>query len=141
MKIVEIIYSPIVENLLERCSLPITDLERNDKVALFGAHDEEELIACIGLEIYDDTALLRSLAVASEYRKDGIGRKLTDYVETYAKQKKVAELYLLTETAEGYFNKLGYQRQARDTVPSSIQGTTQYSDLCPSSSTVMRKVL
>lgn len=141
MGIVEIRYNPMVEKLLGQCSLPYSDLQQNENIILFGIHEGEELIACVGLEVYEDKALLRSLAVDSEHRKEGIGRKLTEHIENYCQQENITEVYLLTQTAENYFKRIGYTPQERENVPSSIQGTTQYSGLCPSSSTVMRKLL
>ncbi len=130
-----------VELLLNRYSLPTSDLKKNDKVQLFGAYQNENLIACIGVEIYGKTALLRSLAVVSECRKEGFGKKLSEYLENYCKQKGVKEVYLLTETAEEYFEKLGFIIKKREEAPLVIKGTTQFSSLCPSSSKFMIKIL
>jgi len=141
MKITEIKDISEVELLLSGCSLPTSDLKLNDKVQLFGACQNENLIACIGVEIYGNAALLRSLAVVSEYRKEGIGKLLSEYVENYCKQEGVKEVYLLTETAKEYFEKLGYKTQKREDAPLTIKGTTQLSGLCPSSSNFMIKLL
>ena len=139
MKIIEIKYSSEVELLLNRCSLPTSDLTKNDMVQLFGAYQNENLIACIGVEIYDNAALLRSLAVGSEHRANGIGRKLSRHIEKFCQQEGVKEIYLLTETADKYFERLGYSLQGREDAPASIKGTTQFSGLCPSSSKFMIK--
>jgi amino-acid N-acetyltransferase len=139
MKINEIKDASEVESLLTTSSLLTTDLHQNDKIQLFGAYQDENLIACIGVEIYDNTALLRSLAVRLECRSRGIGKKLSEHIEKYCQQKGVKELYLLTETADKYFDRLGYTKQKRQEAPESIKGTTQFSGLCPSSSKFMKK--
>ena len=141
MKITAINDISEVELLLGRCSLPTSDLKDNYNIQLFGAYHNTKLIACVGVELYDNSALLRSLAVIPEYRKEGIGKILSEYIENYCKQNSVNELYLLTETAEHYFEKLGYKIQDREIAPVSIKGTTQFSGLCPGSSRFMKKII
>ncbi len=141
MKITAIKDISEVELLLRGCSLPNSDLQENYQVQLFGVYHNAQLIACVGVELYDNSALLRSLAVIPEYRKEGIGKKLSEYAEKYCKQNSVNKIYLLTETADTYFEKLGYSIQKRDTAPGSIKGTAQFSGLCPESSRFMKKQL
>lgn len=50
-------------------------------------------------------------------------------------------LYLLTDTAEAFFERLGYTRVARETVPLGIQQTEEFSSLCPDDAAVMKKEL
>jgi N-acetylglutamate synthase-like GNAT family acetyltransferase len=42
-------------------------------------------MACIGVEIYGNSALLRSLSVGLEYRKKGVGKNLLEFVENFCK--------------------------------------------------------
>ncbi len=95
----------------------------------------------VGLECFGPVGLIRSLAVSSGARGRGLGRALVSAIEADARAAGVAELYLLTTTAEGFFSKLGYVRIARDDAPLAIASTTQFSALCPSSAVVMRKAL
>jgi amino-acid N-acetyltransferase len=141
MKITKINDILEVELLLNGCSLPTADLKINHTVQFFGVYQNKNLIACIGVEIYGDAALLRSLAVDSKSRKKGIARQLSEYVENYCNQNSVREVFLLTETAEKYFENHGYKIQNRDDAPLHIKSTTQFSDLCPSSSIFMKKTL
>ena len=129
------------EALLSKYSLPVSDLRSHDNLQLFGIYQNENLIACIGIEILNETALLRSLAVDSHYKKQGIGRQLADYIEDLCRQNGVNEIFLLTESAEKYFIRLGYKVVARKNAPASIKTTTQFSSLCPTSSTFMHKKL
>ena len=141
MKITEITDISEVERLLSRSSLHTSDLRNNDKLALFGVFEKDILIACIGLEMYGETALLRSLAVASEYRKRGIGRQLFLHAENFCRQNGVKEIFLLTQTAEGFFTRFGFNHHKREDAPSSITETTQFSGLCPVSSRFMMKAV
>jgi N-acetylglutamate synthase-like GNAT family acetyltransferase len=51
----------------------------------------------------------------------------------------VKELYLITTTADGYFEKQGYERVSRENVPVEIAQSQQFSSICPSSAVVMKK--
>jgi len=46
-------------------------------------------------------------------------------------------IYLLTTTAERFFERLGYARVLRDAAPVAIQRTQEFSALCPSNSAFM----
>ncbi|MEE4241792.1 MAG: arsenic resistance N-acetyltransferase ArsN2 [Desulfopila sp.] len=129
------------EALLGGCSLPTSDLQENRRIQLFGIHKDTDLVACIGVELYGTSALLRSLAVSPDSRREGTGRALSEFAEKYCMQNGVKEIYLLTETAENYFEKLGYSIQEKETAPSCIKGTTQFSGVCPASSRFMKKIL
>lgn len=140
-EITEIVDVSEVELLLANSSLPLADIRSNDRVQLFGIYQNANLIGCIGTEIFDETALLRSLAVVSRYKRQGIGTRLVEFLEDFCRQNGVREIYLLTESAERYFARLGYLVSDRRNAPSSIKTTTQFSSLCPTSSTLMHKEL
>jgi amino-acid N-acetyltransferase len=53
----------------------------------------------------------------------------------------VNSIYLLTETAEGFFSKEGFKKIAREQVPPSIKQTHEYSTLCPEDAVCMVKKL
>jgi amino-acid N-acetyltransferase len=99
------------------------------------------LVAVVGLEIRDRSALLRSLAVDADYRNRKIGTKLVAEIEAYAKSLNVNTLYLLTMTAEAFFQKRGYRQTERDSAPAGIQETTEFQNLCPASAVCMVKYL
>jgi amino-acid N-acetyltransferase len=95
--------------------------------------------ALVGLEIYGDAALLRSLVVSTAARTQGLGSALVLHAEEYAATHRVRSLYLLTTAAEAYFEHQGYRRIDRSEAPPSIQSTREFSVLCPSSSALMVK--
>ena len=99
--------------------------------------DGSKLVAVMGLEIKNDSALLRSLAVDADYRNRGIATRLVGKIEDYAKSMGVNTLYLLTLTAEAFFEKCGYRQIARDSALAGIQETTEFRNLCPASAVCM----
>jgi amino-acid N-acetyltransferase len=130
-----------VNRLLSDAELPAVDLTPGHLEHFFGYGTLGDVKGVIGLELYGTVALLRSLAVASYERKQGVGRKLVVYAEKHASECGVGVLYLLTTTAEAFFRRLGYERVDRDIVPEAIKKTREYAEVCPTSSTVMVKAL
>lgn len=140
----EIVIKPVLNSmpltqLLAACNLPVSDLSCAQSLHLFGAFSGSDLIGTIGLEITVPVALLRSLAVASAYRSQGVGERLVALAERHAAMNGVDALYLLTTTAAPFFTKLGYAMAERANAPAAIQSTAQFSGLCPASSTFMVK--
>jgi amino-acid N-acetyltransferase len=98
----------------------------------------ENIAGCIGLERAGNDALLRSLAVLPDLRSKGIGAELCRRITERAQQLGYRALYLLTETAEEYFSKIGYQKIDRTEAPDGIQQTEEFRTLCPDSSILMK---
>jgi amino-acid N-acetyltransferase len=99
------------------------------------------LAGVVGLEQKDDVGLLRSLAVAKAYRRQGLAIQLVRKIEEYARSQRVATLYLLTLTAEDFFTGRGYQRTDRESAPPALQETTEFKSLCPETAVCMKKHL
>jgi amino-acid N-acetyltransferase len=57
------------------------------------------LAGVAGLEVYGGTALLRSVAVAPEWRRSGLGRLLTERALEDAASAGARDVVLLTDTA------------------------------------------
>ena len=126
----------VVAALLERCGLPHQDIEPH--LAHFTvARAEGRLIGVIGLELHGHDALLRSLAVAEEHRGEGIARRLYAALLGRARGAGVARLFLLTTTAQGFFENLGFRVVGRDAVPEALRATEEFRALCPQSATCM----
>jgi amino-acid N-acetyltransferase len=63
------------------------------------------------------------------------------HAEEYAAAHQMRALYLLTTTAETYFEHRGYRRIDRAEAPPAIESTREFASLCPSSSALMIKRL
>ena len=88
-----------------------------------------------------DGALLRSVAVDPREQGQGLGHRLTDAAIDLARTAGAPNIYLLTTTAEGFFPKFGFERIARADVPAGVRTSVEFTSVCPSSATVMRKSL
>jgi len=130
-----------VMNLLAACSLPNADISAGKVEHFFGCGTESNPGGVVGVELYGDVALLRSLAVAPNVRGQGCGKRLVQEAEQYASRNSVKRLYLLTTTAEAFFRSLGYAAVERDAAPSAIRATSEFSTLCSDTAALMAKDL
>ena len=127
-------------NLLQESKLDASDLKQPN-IRLFRFEENGEFIGVGGLEIFDDLALLRSVAISKKQQNKGLGKQLVSLIEKTAKASGISELYLLTNTAAGFFEALGYQQIHRDDFAKPLKQTAQYAGLCPVSSICMMIVL
>lgn len=134
-----------VRQLLDEAGLPVADFGPEQLVDFLVAErpgaDRSETLGIIGLQRFNQTALLRSLVVNQSDRKSGLGRRLVSAVEANACCAGVKDLWLLTIDAERYFESLGYKMMSRESAPESIRNTQEFSGLCPDGAYLMRKVL
>lgn len=130
-----------IKQLLAGCDLINADITTDLIKHFLLGWDGPRLVAVVGLEIKNQGALLRSLAVDAGYRNRSIATGLVEKIEDYAKSLNVDTLYLLTMTAETFFKKCGYRLTARDSAPAGIQETTEFKNLCPASAACMVKHL
>ena len=130
-----------VKQLLSESGLPIEDITSQHLRHFFGCGSGPELEGLVGLELYGEVALLRSLAVAAARRGSGLGSQLVEHVERYARDQGVKSLYLLTTTAEAFFLRFGYARLPREEAPEAIKSTKEFAGICPVSSAFMVKHL
>jgi amino-acid N-acetyltransferase len=131
-----------VLRLLSEAELPIEDLTAEKfKDFLVAKRQDYTVIGSIGIELKQEVGLLRSLVVHPSQRKRGLGKLLVNELESFAKEKGVKVLYLLTTTAADFFLRLGYRVTLRETVPKSIADTEEFKGICPSSSICLYKEL
>ena len=132
--------SEAIRTLLVKAELPNEDFTQHLPHFLT-ARQNGTLAGAVGLEIYGESGLLRSLVVDVAYRGQGLGIELCEEIFAYARGQGVKELYLLTTTAANFFPKLGFTRIDRDSVPPAIQSTTEFASICPSTAVCMVKRL
>jgi amino-acid N-acetyltransferase len=127
--------------LLETALLPTADLTHEHCEHFFYQGPPGAPTGLVGLELFGDVALLRSLVVSAQARTSGMGSALVGHAESHARSMGVKTLYLLTTTAEEFFARRGYARTARDSAPPAIKTTREFAGICPASSAFMCKPL
>jgi len=103
------------------------------------AKADGELVGVAGLELFGPVGLLRSVAVSPVHRGKGIAGQMVEQLLAGADQQQLQEVYLITTTADRYFDRYGFTPVDRRQVPEAIQQTRQFSGLCPSSAIVMKR--
>ena len=127
--------------LLESAALPTSDLTDDQMTDFFYVGPETAPVGIVGVQLFGADALLRSLVVSTAHRTQGLGQRLVERAEQYARERGAGTIYLLTTTAEPFFRGRGYAPTLRDNAPAAIRSTPEFSTLCPASSTFMSKRL
>ena len=129
-----------IKSLLAESDLPLAGVDEHWKTFLV-ARDGETVVGCGGAEAYQFAALIRSVAVAPQYRSSGVGRKLVRQLLDRLASRGLREFYLLTTTAEAYFKKRGFKVIDRDEVHPQLLSSREFQDACPASAVCMRLVM
>lgn len=125
-----------IEALLQDAHLPLDGAPDAFRVG-FVAEEGQAIVGAVALEMYQDSALLRSLVVAGAARGKGLGARLTQAAIDEARRRGVNAIYLLTTTAEHFFPRFGFAAVDRQSMPASIQGSIEFRSACPASAIAM----
>jgi amino-acid N-acetyltransferase len=127
---------PDVLSLLETAGLP------QDGVAEHFGHfmvcrDDGRVVGAVGIERHGDAGLLRSLVVHPASRGKGVGVALTEYALQVARHAGLGRLYLLTETAQAFFPRFGFQPIDRNQADAAVRQSVEFTTACPQSALCM----
>lgn len=129
-----------IRALLERSGLPTSDLE-SARPEFAVIRESGRVVAAGALQRFGSAALLRSVVVAPDRRRSGLGRTVLTELERLACAAGISQLILLTETAADFFAHHGYRAIERRSAPQDMQGSEEFRSLCPSSAVCMQKRL
>ena len=118
--------------LLQAAGLPREDFTGHLAHFLVARHGGS-VVGAVGFEPHGRAALLRSLVVSPEWRGGGLGDRLVRHLAAAAVRSGVDDFYLLTTTAETFFQARGFSLVARAQVPAAIAATPEFRSLCPAS--------
>lgn len=128
-------------NFLKDSGLPYKDISLEKSLLFSYLDDHGNIIGSGGLEFYGPYALLRSLAVRKDLQGKAIGKRIVNDLLEKAKEEKAIAIYLLTETAHDYFNRLQFQDIDRNSVPQEIRSSSEFSNVCPTSAACMMRLI
>jgi amino-acid N-acetyltransferase len=126
-----------VLTLLKLVDLPVEGVKEHFN-NFFVVKKEKTVVGCVGMEIYENVALLRSVALHPSVQGEGIGRQMVKKMEAFSVEKRVQTIYLLTDTAENFFLKLGYKIIPRADTDQRIKQSIEFKMLCPSSPVLVK---
>jgi amino-acid N-acetyltransferase len=130
-----------IRALLEAGGLPTSDLSTSSPQFVVACDGENKILGAGALQTLGESALLRSVVVATELRGTGLGHSIVEELERIARAAQVKQLALLTLTAKSFFERQGYRVIARQAVPEALQSTAEFQSLCPASAVCMAKSL
>ena len=131
---------PDLQAFLSAAQLPTAGIESSQGGFLL-VEDAGQLVAVTGMEIHGHVGLLRSVAVAPQYRSRGIAGQLVQQALEFAERLGLTDVYLLTTTAQNYFPRFGFQSIARADAPAPLQASAEFQGGCPDSATLMHLLL
>jgi amino-acid N-acetyltransferase len=107
--------------LLNLEGLPSADITEHSLEHFLVYRDAIGIAGVVGLQRFGDVALLRSLLVAHGHLRRGVGKRLVTAAEDLARELGIRAIYLLTTTAELYFESLGFRHLKRENAPPAIE--------------------
>ncbi len=111
--------------LIESAGLPAEHIDEFIDGFLV-AEVDERIQACGGLEVYDDTGILRSFVVEPNLQRSGLGREIANRQLVAAKQAGLVELYLFTVDSWPFWEKLGFKGISFSEWPPPARRSWQY---------------
>lgn len=106
---------------------PTGDLGDDVYFSFYVLHNETGFVGSVGLEVYGEAAILRSLSVKKEARGGGYGWLLADTAVSMARQRGCKRVYLLTEDASDFFAaKLGFRVVDISTVSPAVASSSTF---------------
>jgi amino-acid N-acetyltransferase len=129
-----------VEDLLRAAHLPLEGAAEALSRAVV-ARDDGGVVGAAAVERYGDAGLLRSVVVAADRRGTGVGREIVAAAEALARDEGIRELYLVTETAETWFPRLGYEVVERRVAEAAVGDSIELTTVCRDTGVPMRRRL
>ena len=126
--------------LIEASRLPQAGLE-DAHTQLWAARSDGVLVGVCGLESYGEVALLRSVATDAKNRGRGIASALCRAVLEAARAQGVQRVFLLTETAESFFRRLGFESLEREHADPRLLDSAEFQENRCASAQLMAKRL
>ena len=131
---------PAIADLLAGAGLPVVGLAGAFEHGVV-ARDGGSIVGAAAVELYGDAGLLRSVVVDPNRRGEGLGQRLVGAAEALARETGVTDLYLLTETAPGWFPRLGYEPVDRAVARSAVGASREFDLTCAVTGVALRRRL
>ncbi|MHA1963448.1 MAG: GNAT family N-acetyltransferase [Candidatus Thorarchaeota archaeon] len=129
----------IVE-LLESVNVPTEGIDP-DFTRFFVYRDttNDKIIGCIGLELFTDTALLRSFAIDPNHQGNNLGHSLVNRLLEEAVEAGSEAVYVCTAKVPSFFWSIGFASIDLDDVPDEIRNSGLFKGGCPRIAAYMMK--
>ena len=122
-----------IKALLHAASLPTGGVEDQFPEAFVVVVQNDVVVGAGALERYGDVGLLRSVVIARTQTRRGLGTQLVRHLLRRAAEQHLEQVVLLTVTAFGFFERLGFVPASRDEAPEAVQVSPEFASICPAS--------
>ncbi|BEV72725.1 hypothetical protein THUN1379_22070 [Paludibacterium sp. THUN1379] len=129
-----------IRNLLTANRLPVQGA-LNHLMNFVVATENGRVIGAIGMEVYGDIGLIRSLVVSSHMRGKSVAKRLLRALIERARAKQIGALYLLSGPTDGLFFAHGFDKMARADMPTKLYVSSELQGASSSSTTALRLIL
>lgn len=127
--------------LLDACGLPVEGV-REHFARFLVARLGGKRIGCVGMEVYGEHVLLRSLAVAQKARGAGVGEALLSRAMDDARAAGGRTAWGLTTFGKkGLFDRLAFRVVPRPEAPPALLQSSQFRGVCPASAVLIARPL
>lgn len=99
---------------------------------------EPYVVGMVGLEIYGDLGILRSLVLRSESWNSKVGVELLSLIIGYGWKKGLREIYLMTQISQDFFEYWGFVEVTWDDLPEHLRQSSQFHEYDSRYVTLMR---
>ena len=132
---------PFVVSLIEECGLPAEGVREHFGRFLV-ARLAGKRIGCVGMEVYGEHVLLRSLAVARHARNAGVGDALLSRAIEEARNAGGRTAWGLTTFGrKGLFDRFGFRVVPRSGAPPALAPSAQFRGVCPETAVLIALTL
>jgi DNA-binding MarR family transcriptional regulator/N-acetylglutamate synthase-like GNAT family acetyltransferase len=129
-----------IRNLLTANRLPVQGA-LNHLSNFVVATENGRVVGALGLEVYGDVGLLRSLVVASNMRGRSIAKRLIKHMILRSREKQLGALYLLAGKTDALFERHGFEKMPRADMPTKLYVSMELQGPSSTASTGMRLIL
>jgi glycerol 3-phosphatase-2 len=128
--------APGIEGLLASVGLSSEGVEERLEHTLV-SRNRIGLVATACLDPVGDFGILRSVAVRSDVQRDGLGMLACVAALREGRRLGRSTFALFTETAQAFFERLGFRKVERDTLPEPVRVSSHATEDCAQSATAM----
>jgi amino-acid N-acetyltransferase len=116
------IHQLVAHYAAEGVLLPRTEEEIRCNISHFLILEENrQVIGCLSLESYgSDLAEIRSVAVSSERRGEGLGASLIEFALLEARHRRIARVFAVTHAPQ-FFEQQGFAAAPRNTLAEKVE--------------------
>jgi amino-acid N-acetyltransferase len=126
-----------VAGLLSGAELPVEGLDEQFEGGYVVAEQDGDIVGAGGIEVYGLYGLLRSVVVHERARGRGLGESIVEDRLRWSARCGLRAVYLLTTTVPEFFEHIGFTQMSRAEMPAEIQGSKEFSEVCPVTATAM----